>query len=70
MNIVTFAQTLPNLITAYTSLETALGAVARTKAFTTQVKPEDDAGQELLQSVPDWSIPREIAFKNVTVSYK
>ncbi|KAG8160758.1 hypothetical protein KVR01_009022 [Diaporthe batatas] len=42
VNVVNFAQTLANLITAWTSLETALGAIGRIKGFTTDVKHEDD----------------------------
>lgn len=41
VNVVNFAQTLANLITAWTSLETALGAIGRIKGFTTDVKHED-----------------------------
>lgn len=44
VNVVNFAQTLANLITAWTSLETALGAIGRIKGFTTDVKYEDDEG--------------------------
>ncbi|KAJ0159330.1 Canalicular multispecific organic anion transporter 1 [Colletotrichum tanaceti] len=44
VNTVNFSQGLANLITAWTSLETALGAIARIKSFTTDVKHEDDLG--------------------------
>ncbi|KAK7730403.1 hypothetical protein SLS53_009022 [Cytospora paraplurivora] len=45
VNVVNFAQTLASLITAWTSLETALGAISRIKGFISDVKPEDDFGR-------------------------
>ncbi|KAE8137329.1 ABC transporter-like protein [Aspergillus pseudotamarii] len=70
INVLNFAQTLSQLVAAYTSLETSLGAVGRIKSFTSDVKPEDDAAV-VLQSPQLCSHPAtgKIEFNSVTASY-
>jgi ATP-binding cassette subfamily C (CFTR/MRP) protein 1 len=50
LSSVTFAQTLSSLISTYTSLETALGAISRILSFTKHFKPEDDPTLNFLES--------------------
>ena len=70
LSIVTFAQTLSSLISTYTSLETALGAIARVMSFTKHVKPEDNPTLNLLKSPWKESSPSKVEFKSVTASYQ
>lgn len=69
LNVVSFAQTLTQLVAAYTSLETALGAIVRIKGFTQDVKPEDDGERALLETVPEGLVATAVELKNVTISY-
>ncbi|RAL16008.1 uncharacterized protein BO97DRAFT_421249 [Aspergillus homomorphus CBS 101889] len=72
INVINFAQTLSLLVTAYTTLETSLGAVGRIKSFTTDVKPEDDPARHF--DDPQLHSPSlgsgRIDFRNVTASYR
>jgi ABC-type multidrug transport system fused ATPase/permease subunit len=70
LNVFSFSQTLTLLITAYTSLEMALGAVVRIKNYVAEVKPEDDPSQGLLDAFPEYTEATTINLKNVTISYE
>lgn len=70
LSIVTFTQTLSSLISAYTSLEASLGAIARIMSFTTHVKPEDDPTLSLIESPWNGPSPSKIEFRGATVSYQ
>jgi ABC-type multidrug transport system fused ATPase/permease subunit len=70
LNVFSFSQTLTLLITAYTSLEMALGAVVRIKNYVAEVKPEDDPSHELLDAFPEHIEAAAIDLKNVTISYE
>ena len=70
LSIVTFTQSLSSLISTYTSLETALGAIARIMSFTKYVKSEDDSTVNLLESPWRESSPSKIEFRGATVSYQ
>jgi ABC-type multidrug transport system fused ATPase/permease subunit len=69
LNVFSFSQTLTLLITAYTSLEMALGAIVRIKNYVAEVKPEDDPSQDLLDALPGHIEATEIDFKNITILY-
>ncbi|PYH48181.1 ABC transporter-like protein [Aspergillus saccharolyticus JOP 1030-1] len=72
INVINFAQTLSLLITAYTTLETSIGAVARIKDFVTDVRLEDDLIQD--DHNPQLHSPSlgsgRIEFKCTTASYR
>ncbi|PWY77392.1 ABC transporter-like protein [Aspergillus heteromorphus CBS 117.55] len=71
INVLNFAQTLSLLISAYTTLETSLGAVGRIKSFTSDVRPEDEdatASSQIPQHCPRSSTGK-IEFISVTASY-
>jgi ABC-type multidrug transport system fused ATPase/permease subunit len=69
LNVFSFSQTLMLLITAYTSLEMALGAIVRIKKYVADVKPEDDPSQELLDALPEPIEATAIDLDNITISY-
>jgi ATP-binding cassette subfamily C (CFTR/MRP) protein 1 len=62
-NLVGFSQMLKQLITAWTLLETSMGALARVRAFTGAVETENLAGE-------DWPQFGGIEFRNVVASHK
>ncbi|EFR02843.1 hypothetical protein MGYG_05844 [Nannizzia gypsea CBS 118893] len=67
-NIVTFSSTLQTLVTAWTQLETALGAVNRVRSYSKDVKDENLPNED--GSVPDqWPESGAIVFNNVSASY-
>ena len=67
-SLVTFGSTLQELVTEWTQLETAIGAVNRVRAFTIDTKKEerDTISTDL---APDWPNDGAITFTNVTASY-
>ncbi|KAH8672363.1 P-loop containing nucleoside triphosphate hydrolase protein [Ilyonectria robusta] len=67
-NIVTFGSTLQNLVSQWTRLETALGAIGRTRWYVSNVKDENlpDEGGEAPQG---WPVHGTITFKAVSASY-
>ncbi|KAK2865449.1 hypothetical protein FQN49_003561 [Arthroderma sp. PD_2] len=68
-NIVTFSSTLQTLVTAWTQLETALGAINRVRSYLKDVKDENLPSEN--GSVPeDWPQSGAITFKNVSASGK
>lgn len=67
-NIVTFSSTLQTLVTAWTQLETALGAINRVRSYSKDVKDENLPNEN--GSVPDkWPESGTIAFNDVSASY-
>ncbi|KYK57377.1 ABC transporter [Drechmeria coniospora] len=83
-NILAFSATMQGTITSWVTLEIALGAVARIRAFEMQVKSEDDeASERLLESGRDshlmepptdsagrqWPSRGQIELQDVTCSY-
>lgn len=67
-NIVTFSSTLQTLVTAWTQLETALGAINRVRSYSQDVKDENLPNEN--GSVPDkWPESGAIAFNDVSASY-
>ncbi|KHN96132.1 ABC transporter [Metarhizium album ARSEF 1941] len=68
-NIVTFSSTLQTLVTEWTQVETALGAINRIRSFVLNVKDENLPGEkgEVPQS---WPATGHVVFDNVSASYK
>ena len=68
LNILSFNSQLAYLITAWTTLETSLGAVARCKNFEKSILPED-LPSEIHIPPPDWPQAGELTLTNLSASY-
>ncbi|KAJ6446709.1 Canalicular multispecific organic anion transporter 2 [Purpureocillium lavendulum] len=68
-NIVTFSSTLQTLVTAWTQVEMALGAINRIRSFVKTVEDENKPSET--GDVPDeWPQQGAIVFSNVSASYE
>ncbi|EJP64343.1 ABC transporter [Beauveria bassiana ARSEF 2860] len=68
-NIVSFSQTLQLVVTEWTHLETAIGAVSRVRSFVLGTEREDAIGET--EDLPsDWPKSGSITFANVSASYE
>ncbi|KAF5000296.1 hypothetical protein FDECE_11257 [Fusarium decemcellulare] len=68
VSLLTFSETVSNLITSYTNLETSLGAVSRLRSFTETVKPEDLPGEDT-EPPESWPHSGQIEIDEVSASY-
>ena len=68
-NVVTFSATLQTLVTEWTQVETALGAISRIRAYTTTTKDEN-LPQEVVQVPKSWPHHGAVIFENVSASYE
>ncbi|KAM3447999.1 hypothetical protein MY3296_008205 [Beauveria thailandica] len=68
-NIVSFSQTLQLVVTEWTHLETAIGAVSRVRSFVLGTEREDAVGET--EDLPsEWPKSGSITFTNVSASYE
>ncbi|KAL1961482.1 hypothetical protein VTN77DRAFT_1839 [Rasamsonia byssochlamydoides] len=68
--ILVFNQTLQELISSWTSLETSLGAIARTRSFEMKMPAEEDkAGEDYIPPEPSWPARGAIEICSVSASY-
>ncbi|KAF3480026.1 ABC transporter [Arthroderma uncinatum] len=67
-NIVTFSSTLQTLVTSWTQLETALGAINRVRSYAEDVKDENLPNEDG-NVTEDWPESGAIMFQNVSASY-
>lgn len=67
-NILAFNQSVSNLVTHWTSLETSVGAVARVKTFSETVPSENKPG-ETQKPPSSWPENGSIQIENVSVTY-
>lgn len=68
VSIMSFGETLTNIVRQYTILETSIGAVSRLKSFTENTKPEDLPGEDVIP--PDtWPSRGTIEIRNISASY-
>lgn len=67
-NIVGFSRSLQQLITQWTGLETAIGAVSRIRSYVMRTKPES-SGPETDTISKDWPKNGGIEFVDVSASY-
>ncbi|EGX94981.1 ABC transporter, transmembrane region, type 1 [Cordyceps militaris CM01] len=68
-NIVSFSQTLQLVVTEWTHLETAIGAVSRIRSFVLGTEREDAGGET--EDLPDeWPKTGSITFTDVSASYE
>ena len=68
-NIVTFSTTLQLLVTNWTQLETAVGAVNRIRSFVLKTKSED-LYDERAETPKDWPKDGAVTFTDVSASYQ
>ncbi|PYH89272.1 P-loop containing nucleoside triphosphate hydrolase protein [Aspergillus ellipticus CBS 707.79] len=66
--IMAFNQTLQELVTSWTSLETSLGAVARTRSFEMKT-PSEHRVEETFVPPPEWPAQGSIEIVSLSVSY-
>ncbi|KFY47652.1 hypothetical protein V495_01884 [Pseudogymnoascus sp. VKM F-4514 (FW-929)] len=67
-NIVMFSSTLQGLVTAWTQVETALGAINRIRSFILNVENENQEGEVGIVA-EDWPQWGGVVFKNISASY-
>lgn len=68
-NIVTFSSTLQTLVTQWTQVETALGAINRVRSYVLNVRSENLARE--VSMVPEgWPQLGEVTFKDISASYE
>ncbi|KAF2470780.1 P-loop containing nucleoside triphosphate hydrolase protein [Lindgomyces ingoldianus] len=69
VTLLSFGNSLAELVQSYTDLETCIGAVSRLKTFTTSVKPEDRPTEDM-EPPETWPSSGAIELRNVSASYK
>ncbi|KAK6607376.1 ABC multidrug transporter [Botrytis cinerea] len=68
VSIVSFSQTLSSFVNYWTSIETSLGAIARTRRFVAETPAELSDGAAVVSV--EWPSDTSIEFKNVSASYQ
>lgn len=68
VSIVSFSQTLSSFVNYWTSIETSLGAIARTRQFVAETPAELSDGAEVVSV--EWPSDTSIEFKDVSASYQ
>jgi ABC-type multidrug transport system fused ATPase/permease subunit len=69
VSLLSFSDSVTNLIRSYTLLETSLGAVARLRSFSENVKPEDQPGEDV-EPPESWPQSGNIEINDVSASYE
>ncbi|KAJ4254441.1 hypothetical protein NW762_010039 [Fusarium torreyae] len=69
VSLLTFSETLSNLISSYTSLETSLGAVSRLRSFSETVDTENLPGEDI-EPPATWPHSGSIQINKVSASYE
>lgn len=69
VSLLSFSDSVTNLIRSYTLLETSLGAVARLRSFSENVKPEDQPGEDV-EPPESWPQNGNIEINDVSASYE
>lgn len=69
LNIINLNESLKQLISNWTVLETSIGAVSRVKRFKEEILPEQQLGEPFIVS-EDWPQNGHIEFVNVFASYR
>ncbi|KAF5869257.1 putative abc transporter protein [Botrytis fragariae] len=68
VSIVSFSQTLSSFVNDWTSIETSLGAIARTRRFVAETPAELSDGAAVVSV--EWPSDTSIEFKDVSASYQ
>ncbi|KAK1757795.1 P-loop containing nucleoside triphosphate hydrolase protein [Echria macrotheca] len=69
LNLAMLGESLANLLTSWTALETSLGAIARIRAFEGGVPPERDIAEKP-PLPPDWPSQGELSLDGVWATYQ
>ena len=69
INVLSFSQTITALITAWTTMETSLGAIARIKNFETDTVSENRSEQRCSEPPASWPDAGGIEVSGMTVSF-
>lgn len=69
VTLMSFGQNMGGIVIFYTRLETSIGAIARLKAFSEDVKPEDQPHEDVVPPV-QWPQQGVITFKGAAASYE
>ncbi|PWY87431.1 P-loop containing nucleoside triphosphate hydrolase protein [Aspergillus heteromorphus CBS 117.55] len=69
LNIISLSESLKQLISNWTVLETSIGAVSRVRQFQEDVQPED-RHDGYIETPPRWPERGDIRFFNVSASYR
>ncbi|CRL21608.1 Cyclic peptide transporter [Penicillium camemberti] len=67
-SLMTFGESISGIVIFYTKLETSIGAIARLKMFTENVKPEDRDEEDIVPPV-QWPQNGVVELKGVSASY-
>ncbi|CAI7648203.1 unnamed protein product [Penicillium palitans] len=67
-SLMTFGESISGIVIFYTKLETSIGAIARLKMFTENVKPEDRDEEDIVPPV-QWPHNGVVELKGVSASY-
>lgn len=70
VSVLTFSQTLADLVTSWTALETSLGAISRIRAFVAETPVEETAGENRMEPLATWPDQGVVEFKTVSCSYR
>jgi ATP-binding cassette subfamily C (CFTR/MRP) protein 1 len=68
VNVMNLSQSLTNLVTFWTRMETSLGAIARVKAFVRDTISEDSS-TDYATVQDNWPARGDLSFQNVSVAY-
>ncbi|KAL0929815.1 ABC transporter [Colletotrichum truncatum] len=68
VTLMTLSAAISELMQGYTSVETSIGAVSRLRAFSQNIKPEDEADDDA-ELPPNWPSRGEIRLTDVSASY-
>ncbi|KAJ5832236.1 hypothetical protein N7474_000547, partial [Penicillium riverlandense] len=69
LNVIMFSQSIKLLVTFWTNLETHIGSIQRIKHFTTNIKPEDQPGEDG-DVPPNWPSTGAVTFSSVSAAYR
>jgi ABC-type multidrug transport system fused ATPase/permease subunit len=69
LNVIMFSQSIKLLVTFWTNLETHIGSIQRIKHFTTNIKPEDQPGEDG-DVPPNWPSTGAVTFNSVSAAYR
>lgn len=67
-SLMSFGESISDIVIFYTKLETSIGAIARLKMFTENVKPEDRDEEDIVPPV-QWPQNGVVELKGVSASY-
>lgn len=67
--IIAFNQSLQELVTSWTAMETSLGAISRTRSFEMNTASEHLSGENFIPP-PEWPSHGKVEVRSVSVSYK